>query len=200
MWELRHISHKIYSQEQRLWNEKAWRRIFFLVYHWPVFVSQIGPQLPLWLSHLDFEIAWELTWAITHVERCFYWPTASHLTCSVFGGVRLSDLEQSQVLFWFCLFLAREPFLSESEGVFPFSTATQTQLAGAWEEGTVGRQGSYRRSAGPPHRSSEPSAQTALKGHRGEDGGQEEWEDGGMYRQKGLGECRQFICWTEHAG
>lgn len=52
-------------------------------------------------------------------------------------------------------------------GVLPFWTAVQTPLAGALEEGAVGRQWSYGRPAGLPDRSPAPSAQTVWPVGRG---------------------------------
>lgn len=95
----------------------AWH--FFAVYHWSVFVSQIGPQLPLWPGRLDFETQCDLTWTITHVEWTFLLahciPSAKWGLFWVWWG---SSLTWTRAKFCFgsaCSpFLS--PFLSKSEG------------------------------------------------------------------------------------
>lgn len=158
------------SQRQRLCNEKTWCTITF------------------W-NTLGFDLDYNSCGMTFLLARCI--PSVKWGLLMCFVGIVL-DVGPSQVLFWFCLFPPLpSPFRQKVTGVLPFWTAVQTQLAGAWEEWAVGRQRSYRQSAGSPNRSSAPSARTVWNWPGGEEGGQEAEEDRGLSVGR-TGACRQF--------
>lgn len=93
------------------------------------------------------------------MELCFHWPNgpSAKRACSVHGG-DVFEMEQSQLKFGL-ICSPSEPLCQRLRLCTLWTAETQTQLAGVCAEGTVGKKGSCRRSAGQPeHSTPAPSA------------------------------------------